>query len=85
MVNTNRDNLPIFGRSLEVRTSNNIIRNLGFIGGGQIILYEGGNTVENIWMGLTADGSGPSLASDAYLPGDALHGERRHHSAQRRF
>lgn len=65
MVNTNRDNLAIFGRSLEVRTSNNTIRNLGFIGGGQIILYEGGNTVEDIWMGLKADGSGLSLASDA--------------------
>ena len=34
MVNTNRDN-SIFGRSLEVRTSNNTIRNLGFIGGGR--------------------------------------------------
>ncbi len=65
MVNTNRDNLETFGRSLEVRTSNNIIRNLGFIGGGQIILYEGSNTVENIWMGLNAEGTGLSLASDA--------------------
>lgn len=65
MVNTNRDNLETGGRSLEVRTSNNIIRNLGFIGGGQIILYEGGNTIENNWMGLTANGSGLSLASDA--------------------
>ncbi|MCB8926437.1 MAG: PKD domain-containing protein [Ardenticatenaceae bacterium] len=65
MVNTNRDNSELFGSSLEVRTSNNIIRNLGFIGGGQIILYEGGNTIENNWMGLTADGTGLSLASDA--------------------
>lgn len=65
MVNTNRDNSPIFGVSLEVRTSNNTIRNLGFIGGGQIMLYEGGNTVENNWMGLLADGSGMSLASTA--------------------
>lgn len=65
MINTNRDNLGTFGRSLQVRTSNNEIRNLGFIGGGQIILYEGGNTVENIWMGLTADGTGLSLASTA--------------------
>ena len=65
MVNTNRDNSGIFGRSLEVGTSNNEIRNLGFIGGGQIILYEGGNTVENIWMGLTADGFSLSLASTA--------------------
>ncbi|MCA9929766.1 MAG: hypothetical protein KC419_14870, partial [Anaerolineales bacterium] len=56
MINTNRDNLATFGRSLEVRTSNNVITNLGFIGGGQIILYEGGNTVDSIWMGLTADG-----------------------------
>ena len=65
IVNTNRDNLAIFGRSLEVRTSNNTIRNLGFIGGGQIILYEAGNVVENNWMGLLADGSGLSLASTA--------------------
>lgn len=65
MVNTNRDNSAIFGRSLEVRTSNNTIRNLGFIGGGQIILYEGGNTIENNWMGLTADGTSLSLASTA--------------------
>lgn len=65
MVNTNRDNLATFGRSLEVRTSNNTISNLGFIGGGQIILYEGGNRVEQVWMGLKADGSGLSLASDA--------------------
>jgi parallel beta-helix repeat protein len=65
MVNTNRDNEPTFGRSLEVRTSGNVIRNLGFIGGGQIILYEGSNVVEDNWMGLTADGSGLSLASTA--------------------
>jgi hypothetical protein len=65
MVNTNRDNLAIFGQSLAVRTSNNTIRNLGFIGGGQIILYEGGNRIENIWMGLKPDGSGLSLASTA--------------------
>ncbi|MEM7115026.1 MAG: right-handed parallel beta-helix repeat-containing protein [Chloroflexota bacterium] len=65
MVNTNRDNSAIFGRSLEVRTSNNTIKNLGFIGGGQIILYEGGNTIENNWMGLTADGTSISLASTA--------------------
>ncbi len=65
MVNTNRDNSAIFGQSLAVRTSNNTIRGLGFIGGGQIILYESGNTVEENWMGLKADGSGLSLASTA--------------------
>ena len=65
MINTNSDNNPIGGRSLEVRTSNNVIRNLGFKGGGQIILYEADNLVENIWMGLKNDGSGLSLASDA--------------------
>ncbi|WP_457668455.1 Calx-beta domain-containing protein [Thiolapillus sp.] len=65
MINTNRDNLATFGVSLEVRTSNNVIRNLGFIGGGQIILYEGSNLVENNWMGLKANGSGLSLASTA--------------------
>ncbi|MFK7958675.1 MAG: hypothetical protein AB8B96_21460 [Lysobacterales bacterium] len=65
MVNTNSDNSPIFGRSLEVRTSNNTIQNIGFKGGGQIILYEGNNTVTNVWMGLTNDGTQLSLASDA--------------------
>ncbi|MEM7331018.1 MAG: hypothetical protein AAF490_02925 [Chloroflexota bacterium] len=65
IVNTNRDNLATFGRSLEVRTSNNTIRNLAFIGGGQIILYEGDNTIERNWMGVTPDGSGLSLASTA--------------------
>lgn len=65
MVNTNSGNSPLFGRSLEVRTSKNVIRNLGFIGGGQIILYEGGNLIENNWMGLTADGKELSLASTA--------------------
>jgi hypothetical protein len=42
--------------SLEVRVPNNEIRNLGFKGGGTIILYEGGNLIENVWMGLTNDG-----------------------------
>lgn len=65
MINTNRDNSPIFGVSLVVRPSNNVIRNLGFIGGGQIILYEGNNLIENNWMGLKANGSGLSLASTA--------------------
>jgi len=65
MINTNSENNPLFGRSLEVRTSNNVIRDLGFKGGGQIILYEGGNIVENVWMGLRNDGSGLSLASTA--------------------
>ena len=65
MINTNSENNPLFGRSLEVRTSNNTFRNLGFHGGGQIILYEGNNLVENIWMGLTNDGSAMKLASTA--------------------
>jgi hypothetical protein len=65
MINTNSENSPIFGRSLEVRTSNNVIRNLGFKGGGQIILYEGGNLIENNWMGLRNDGTRLSLASTA--------------------
>ena len=65
MINTNSENSPIFGRSLEIRTSNNVVRNVGFKGGGQIILYEGNNLVENVWMGLSNDGSELSLASDA--------------------
>jgi len=42
--------------SLEVESENNLIRNLSFKGGGVIFLKEDGNTVENIWMGLTDDG-----------------------------
>lgn len=42
--------------SFEVRVPNNEIRNLGFKGGGTIILYEGNNLIEDIWMGLTNDG-----------------------------
>lgn len=49
MVNTN-------DYSFEVRVPNNQIRNLGFQGGGTIILYEGGNLIENVWMGLSNDG-----------------------------
>jgi len=64
MINTNSENNPNFGRSLEIRTSNNVVRGVGFKGGGQIILYEGDNVVENVWMGLTNDGLALSLASD---------------------
>lgn len=42
--------------SLEVESENNLFRNLSIKGGGVIFLKEGGNTVENIWMGLTDDG-----------------------------
>ncbi|MEM9531143.1 MAG: hypothetical protein AAGA23_09495 [Pseudomonadota bacterium] len=65
IVNTNSENNELFGRSLEVRTSNNTIQNIGFRGGGQIILYADGNTVQNVWMGLTNDGSEMALASTA--------------------
>ncbi len=65
MINTNSENSPIFGSSLEVRTANNTFRNLGFHGGGQIILYEDHNLVENIWMGLSNDGLQMKLASTA--------------------
>jgi hypothetical protein len=42
--------------SMEVRVADNEIRNLAFQGGGTIILYEGGNIIEDIWMGLSSDG-----------------------------
>lgn len=69
MVNTNSDNSELGGRSLEIRTSSNTIRNIGFKGGGQIILYEGDNTVDNIWMGLSNDGSEMALATTATAQG----------------
>jgi len=65
MINTNRDNLASGGRSLEVRTTGNDFRNLGFHGGGQLILFNSGNVVENIWMGLSNDGLSLELASNA--------------------
>ena len=43
--------------SLEVESENNVIQNLAWNGGGVIFLKEDGNTVENIWMGLTAEGT----------------------------
>ncbi|MCE7986126.1 MAG: hypothetical protein DYG89_33530 [Caldilinea sp. CFX5] len=42
--------------SLQVESTNNVIRNLAFKGGGVIFLKEDGNTVERIWMGLSDDG-----------------------------
>jgi hypothetical protein len=43
--------------SLEVESENNVIQNLAWQGGGVIFLKEDGNTVENIWMGLNAEGT----------------------------
>lgn len=42
--------------SLEVESTDNIIRDLAFKGGGVIFLKKDGNTVENVWMGLSDDG-----------------------------
>ena len=42
--------------SLEVHSTDNVIRNLAFKGGGAIFLHEDRNTVEGIWMGLSDDG-----------------------------
>ena len=69
MINTNRDNLATGGRTLEVRTSNNVIRNLGFHGGGAIYLYEASNLVEYVWMGLSNDGTEMKLATTATTQG----------------
>lgn len=57
MINTNSTNSPLGGAGLLVETSNNTIKNVGFHGGGQIILHEAGNTVENVWMGLNNAGT----------------------------
>src|SRR5690606_18165112 len=64
MINTNSDNIATGGRSLEIRTSGNTIQGVGFHGGGQIILYEADNLVQNVWMGLSNDGFALKLASD---------------------
>jgi len=43
-------------RSLEVESTNNVIRHLSFKGGGVIFLKEDNNLVEYVWMGLSDDG-----------------------------
>jgi len=52
--------------SLQVESSNNIIRNLSWKGGGTIFLKRDGNLVENLWMGLSDDGQSLQLRT----PGD---------------
>jgi hypothetical protein len=42
--------------SFEVESTENVIRNLGFINIGSMALKEDGNLVEDNWMGLTGDG-----------------------------
>ncbi len=44
-------------RSFEVESTQNVIRNLGFVNIGSIVLKEDGNLVEDNWMGLTGDGT----------------------------
>jgi len=51
LINTNADNNPLGGRSLEVRTAKNVIQNLGLLGGGEIILYDKDNIVQNVSFG----------------------------------
>ena len=65
MINNNRDNLATFGRSLDVLDSGNTIQDVGFHGGGLLVLDGPGNVVENIWMGLSNDGLEMKLASTA--------------------
>lgn len=43
--------------SFEVESTQNVIRNLGFVDIGSIALKEDGNLVEDNWMGLTGDGT----------------------------
>ncbi len=53
-------------RSLEIESTGNTIRNLGFIVMGSVALKEDGNTVEDNWMGLSGDGQSLVLRT----PGD---------------
>lgn len=64
------------GWSLEVESENNVIRNLAFKGGGVIFLKEDGNTVSNIWMGLSDDGQEIAFrnsAQPAQMAGGGIH------------
>lgn len=76
-----RDNGPKIiinsGHSLEVRSENNIIRNLAFNGGGGIFLNEssnvgGSNLVENNWVGLRDDGQTVDIQSNISLAGTGI-------------
>lgn len=42
--------------SLQINSTDNLIRNLAFQGGGGILINENNNTIEQIWMGLAVDG-----------------------------
>ena len=62
--------------SLEIELENNVITNLGFIGGGVIFLKEDGNVVEGVTMGLAVDGQSIVLRDPANpdrLAGGGIH------------
>jgi hypothetical protein len=43
--------------SLQINSTENLIRNLAFQGGGGLLINEDNNTIEQLWMGLSVDGS----------------------------
>lgn len=47
--------------SLEIESEENVIKNLGFIVMGSILVKENGNRIEDNWMGLTGDGQSLKL------------------------
>ncbi|MCB0083602.1 MAG: right-handed parallel beta-helix repeat-containing protein [Caldilineaceae bacterium] len=59
--------------SIEVESTGNIIRNIAFQNGGSLMLKEDGNLIEDIWMGLTADGSQVSFRPQGF-PNRMAHG-----------
>jgi len=63
MINNNRDDVGIGGASLIISTPNNVIRNVGFHGGGELQIQAPNNTVEDIWMGLNNAGTGMQTES----------------------
>lgn len=42
--------------SLQINSTENLIRNLAFQGGGGLLINEDNNTIEQLWMGLSVDG-----------------------------
>jgi hypothetical protein len=53
--------------SLQINSTENLLRNLAFQGGGGLLINEDNNTIEQIWMGLAVDGQSMVL-KDASNP-----------------
>ena len=68
--------------SLQINSTENLLRNLAFQGGGGLLINEDNNTIEQIWMGLAVDGqsmvlkdaSNPQNLAGGGIQGGVVHG-----------